>query len=639
MPGAFLYDNAIAAASLSSNEANVPTMPLQNLQDAQPRRRARLNASSATIYADFNAERSVDCAALISTTLGAGATVRARVGSQEAVVEAVPMVALDFMQAVPSSVAGWSAARGGGGGVGEATYFDADGLLKIATAGEWRIDHMPGTGERRGLLLEPGRTNAALRAQDFTQAAWVKTNITAARDVVDLRGLANSASRLTATANNATALQSITAASATRVTSFYLRRITGTGTVEITQNGGTNWTAVTLSGDWQRFAIPFATITNPQIGIRLGTSGDVIAVDAAQCEIGTFPTSPILTEGAALTRQADGGTLSIAVPDNFTLFTESRHAVFNNDAGLNFPSVFAVKKPSGILGDLAHRVYGDNGSFVADSVAVASGSAIFDSADIAISAGQMLTQATAYAANDMAYSVNGGAVQTDTSGVLPLLSQIQIGQGEAVTHLRRLRLYSRRLSNAQLVALTGTGSTLVASQVTGDTGTIAAEAEAANQGNVILTLSAPALGRILRIDIENPTATFTDIGVLAAGQLWKTERSIAYGIDEGRLMLDRRDRNAFTGAEFPVPAVINPRYARFTLPVLSDNEVRTQHRELVRQLGAARDGLVIPDIADGLAERNRRALWGALNEPGTNAGTIMAAFNINERSFTVTERV
>jgi hypothetical protein len=72
---------------------------------------------------------------------------------------------------------------------------------------------------------------------------------------------------------------------------------------------------------------------------------------------------------------------------------------------------------------------------------------------------------------------------------------------------------------------------------------------------------------------------------------------------------------------------------------LSDNEVRNQHRALVRQLGASRDGLVIPDIADALAERNRRALWGALNEPGGNAGTIMAAFNINERSFTVTERV
>jgi hypothetical protein len=463
----------------------------------------------------------------------------------------------------------------------------------------------------------------------------VKTNITAARDVVDLRGLANSASRLTATANNATALQSITTASATRVTSFYLRRITGTGTVEITQNGGTNWTAVTLTGDWQRFSIPFATITNPQIGIRIGTSGDVIAVDAAQCEIGTFPTSPILTEGTALTRQADVGSIAISATDRATLFTDCFYEANRLD-GVSETSSLQIDSGSSVNLIRNRLISAPN---FTDGIVRSSNVNVADFTGGAISLPAAARQAIAYATNDMAYSQNGGAAETNTSGVLPDLTRVLIGQSEAITYLRRLRAYADRLSNAQLVALTGTGSSLVASQVTGDTGTIAAEAEAANQGNVILTLPAPALGRILRIDIENPTATFTDIGVLAAGQLWKTERSIAYGIDEGRLMLDRRDRNAFTGAEFPVPAVINPRYARFTLPVLSDNEVRTQHRELVRQLGAARDGLVIPDIADGLAERNRRALWGALNEPGGNAGTIMATFNINERSFTVTERV
>ena len=34
-------------------------------------------------------------------------------------------------------------------------------------------------------------------------------------------------------------------------------------------------------------------------------------------------------------------------------------------------------------------------------------------------------------------------------------------------------------------------------------------------------------------------------------------------------MLDRRDRNLYTGAEFPVPAIVNPRMAAFTLPALS----------------------------------------------------------------------
>jgi hypothetical protein len=639
MPGAFLYDNAMRGATLSSAQATVGTMPLSNLQDPQPRRRTRLMGSSAAIIADMGANASVDCAALISTTLAAGATVRVRVGSEAAIVEAPPLVGLDFLAATPSSMAGWSAARGGGGGAGEATYFDAAGNLAIAAAGEWRIDHDPITRERRGLLLEPGRTNIALRSRDFTQAAWVKTNITAARDVAGIDGVANTASRLTSTAGNATALQSITSASAARVTSFFVRRITGTGAVEITQNNGATWTAVALTGAWQRFVIPVATITNPVIGIRIVTSGDVIAVDAAQCEVGTFATSPIITGVAAVARAADGGTLPVPVPGSFTLFSESRHAAFTSESGLNFPSVFRVNEPSGLIGYLEHRVYGASGAFVADGFFAASGSAIADFSDSGISAGQVLAQASAYAANDMAYSVNGGAIQTDSSGVLPALSQIQISQGEAVTHLRRLRLYGNRLSNAQLVALSGTGSTLVAAEVTGDTGTIAAEAEDANQGNVILTLPAPALGRYLRIDITNPTAAFTDIGVLAAGGLWRLLRGTAYGIREGRVMLDRRDRNPFTGAEFPVPAIANPRMAAFTLPSLSTSEARNQHRALVRLLGAAGDALWIAELNDTLAERNRRAIWGGVNVPGEDAAVSRDSFPLSSRAFRVTERL
>jgi hypothetical protein len=34
-------------------------------------------------------------------------------------------------------------------------------------------------------------------------------------------------------------------------------------------------------------------------------------------------------------------------------------------------------------------------------------------------------------------------------------------------------------------------------------------------------------------------------------QLWRLQRGTAYGIREGRVMLDRRDRNPHTAAEFP----------------------------------------------------------------------------------------
>ena len=173
---------------------------------------------------------------------------------------------------------------------------------------------------------------------------------------------------------------------------------------------------------------------------------------------------------------------------------------------------------------------------------------------------------------------------------------------------------------------------------TTDTGTVNAEAQDAAQGNVILTLASPVTARFLRLDIADAPA-FTDIGLCIAGALWRVLRGMAYGVTEGRVMLDRRDRNPFTGAEFPVPAIANPRYCSFTLPSLSTAEARNQHRDLVRLLGAARDGLVIPELNDSLAERSRRAIWGAINLPGEDAGVTRASLPLSSRSFRVTERL
>jgi hypothetical protein len=40
---------------------------------------------------------------------------------------------------------------------------------------------------------------------------------------------------------------------------------------------------------------------------------------------------------------------------------------------------------------------------------------------------------------------------------------------------------------------------------------------------------------------------------------------------------------------------------------------------MLRRLGAARDMVWIAEITDSMAERNRRAIWGAMNAPGEDA--------------------
>ena len=66
---------------------------------------------------------------------------------------------------------------------------------------------------------------------------------------------------------------------------------------------------------------------------------------------------------------------------------------------------------------------------------------------------------------------------------------------------------------------------------------------------------------------------------------------------------------------------MNRRLAAFTLQGLSTAEARNQHRDMLRRLGAARDTLWITELSDNMAERNRRAIWAAMNTPGEDAAS------------------
>ena len=139
--------------------------------------------------------------------------------------------------------------------------------------------------------------------------------------------------------------------------------------------------------------------------------------------------------------------------------------------------------------------------------------------------------------------------------------------------------------------------------------------------------------------IAAPGAALIDIGRIVAGPLWRISRSVAYGVQEGRETLDRRDRNPLTGAEFPVPALANPRLARFTLPLLSAAEIRTLHRTLLAALGGAGEALWIPETSLSLAELNARSIWGAVAAPGEEALAIRDSPAGTSRSFRIVERV
>lgn len=115
---------------------------------------------------------------------------------------------------------------------------------------------------------------------DLTNVAWTATNITA---VLNATGPDNEpCSTLTATANNGTIIQSVTSSGTTQNFHAWVRRKTGTGSLYITVDNGSNWTDVTADigtagGDY----LPVykqGTAANPTVGFKIGTSGDEFEV-------------------------------------------------------------------------------------------------------------------------------------------------------------------------------------------------------------------------------------------------------------------------------------------------------------------------------------------------------------------------
>ena len=160
------------------------------------------------------------------------------------------------------------------------------------------------------LQYYPAATNSLTYSRNLTDASWTKTTMTNAYTSVGIDGVANSATRLTATGANSTAIHSaVTAASATHAGAFWIKRITGTGTVEVTLDNGSTWQAVTLTASYQKFTVEQAALTDPVVGIRIVTSGDAIDVGNAGCHTAKTINEvrglgPIFTTSAAVSTDA-----------------------------------------------------------------------------------------------------------------------------------------------------------------------------------------------------------------------------------------------------------------------------------------------------------------------------------------------
>ena len=310
----------------------------------------------------------------------------------------------------------------------------------------------------KGVLIEEARTNNLLQCRDMTNAAWVKgATMTVAQNQTGIDGTANSATLVTggAVSGTNTVLQTITLGSATDTYSVWLKRVSGSGTINITGNGGTVWTPAAVTTTWTKFAVT-ATLVNPVCGIQIITDTDSVAVDFNQLEGGAFSTSPILTTTVAVTRAADNINLTSVTGVTLargSIYAEWQHAVL--PAGASALAAELIADANNLI--LMGKATTEQG--VTQVVSAASTVATLVTT-ATIAAGTLVKAASAYALNDFVMVDNLEAtVLTDVSGAVPTgTPAMWFGSNAGATlwldgYLRRVTYFPARLSNAALQGL------------------------------------------------------------------------------------------------------------------------------------------------------------------------------------------
>lgn len=338
-------------------------------------------------------------------------------------------------------------------GGSQSMYMGGGGLLIASATNTPRIEY-DANGNCLGLLMEAARTNLALHSDDMTNAAWANVTTTTAKTSTGPDGVANSATRLTATGANSTRLQTVTSASDTRTYSNWMRRITGTGNIQMTLDNGGTWTTKTLTSSWQRFDITQAAVTNPVFGVRIVTSGDAIDVYGNQMESAAFASSLIPTGVAGVARTADSCIRTLGSEFSATAGTVvvAGRASGGQDAG-NPQFVYTFND-----GTTNNRIFMsrlaalDTARYNVTAATVGQGP--LDGTFVNLTA---FKAGMAWSSNDLALSFNGDAATTDATATIPAgINALHLGNELSVLqmngHILRFDYFPTRLPNTFLVS-------------------------------------------------------------------------------------------------------------------------------------------------------------------------------------------
>ena len=150
-----------------------------------------------------------------------------------------------------------------------------------------------------GVTTAKAEENLLLRSQDYS-ATWTVTNLTPVTGKT-APDATSTATEFTATAANAVLTQGYTAIAGSYTFSVFLRRVTGTGDIQIAADNGT-WTTKVITSTWARYDVTQTVAAGSKTaGVRVVTNTDVIEVWGAQLEQRSSVTSYTATTTQAIT--------------------------------------------------------------------------------------------------------------------------------------------------------------------------------------------------------------------------------------------------------------------------------------------------------------------------------------------------
>ncbi|WP_434033730.1 phage head spike fiber domain-containing protein [Cupriavidus sp. a3] len=366
---------------------------------------------------------------------------------------------------------------------------NASGILVQDGNNVPRYDYDPVTLQPRGMLVEEARTNLLTHSANFPDASWPKTGCSVTGNAALSPDGTSSADKIvedTSTGIHAV-VRNVTVSVSTTYTysvfvkaaertvaqvqlgnfgnqvasnTVYINLLTGAFTATdasrtVVRDVGNGWwwvaTTVTTTASGTSLAPSAYAVQTMGTSTYTGDGASGIYVWGAQLEAGAFPTSHIPTTTAAVARSADLGLISNLDAFGFNA-TEGTFVV---DAEGYQPG---AKYSFGVTDGTTNNMIGvsrQSSSILQSRVTTAG---VVASLGLSSSyAGEQVKVALTYGQGTHTACMNGGSVLSIASGI-PVVNQMRVGAvgttGQINGWLRSIRYYPRKLSNAELQAIT-----------------------------------------------------------------------------------------------------------------------------------------------------------------------------------------